>query len=318
MTTTFASREKVLVTGGSGFLGSHLCRRLVECGAEVHATSRLPRSQKEDGVRWWQADLGDATVARTLVSKVKPDVIYHLAGSVGASPARELVLPMLHSLLVSTVNLLTTVAETGCRRLILTGSLTEPQASRPDATASSPYAVAKWAGSAYGRMFHRIFDTPCVIVRPFMTYGPAQDPRKIIPTVILALLKGEAPRLSSGRWEADWIFVDDVIEGFLKAAVRQEIDGATIDLGSGRLASVRTIAELVAELIGNGIKPLFGALPDRPLMPVRVADLSETTARLGWKPKISLEEGLRQTVAWYRTHSDALGQSKTLGSSVLQ
>ena len=114
MSTTFWSQQKVLVTGGSGFLGSHLCRRLVEFGAEVHATSRATKTQQESEIRWWQTDLADMPATRDLLATVKPDVIYHLAGSVSASPARELVPLTFHSLLVSTVNLLTAVTEIGC------------------------------------------------------------------------------------------------------------------------------------------------------------------------------------------------------------
>jgi len=285
---------------------------------DVHATSRLPRAQQEDGVHWWQVDLADIKAALALVSKVKPDTIYHLAGSVGASPDRELVLPTFQSLLGSTVNLLTTVAETGCRRLVLTGSLTEPEASQPEGTPGSPYAAAKWASSAYGRMFHSLYDVPCVIVRPFMTYGPAQDSKKIIPAVTLALLRGEAPRLSSGRWQADWIYIDDVIEGFLKAAHAQRIDSATIDLGSGRLVSVREVVEQLSEIVGGDVKPLFGALPDRPMEQVRVADISDTYARLGWKPAVSLENGLKRTVEWYRAQSEMTSRSKAHGAPVVR
>ena len=292
--------EKVLVTGGRGFLGSHLCRRLLNCGVELHATSRHPQSEQNTQVKWWQADLEDISFVRDLLRKIKPDVIYHLAGSVGASPSLELVLPTFHSLLLSTVNLLTAVAETGCRRLILTGSLTEPHVAKSEQVPGSPYAASKWAANAYGRMFYELFSTPCVIVRPFMTYGPGQDPRKIIPAVILSFLKGEAPRLSSGRWEADWVYVDDVTEGFLKVAVAPQIDGATIDLGSGQLVSVQTIVDQLTGIVGNGLKPLFGALPDRPLEQVRVADIVDAHAKLGWKASTSLDNGLKQTVDWYR------------------
>ena len=300
MSTTFWSQQKVLVTGGSGFLGSHLCRRLVEFGAEVHATSRATKTQQESEIRWWQTDLADMPATRDLLATVKPDVIYHLAGSVSASPARELVPLTFHSLVVSTVNLLTAVTEIGCLRLILTGSLTEPEASQAEATPASPYAAAKWAASGYGRMFHALYDTPTVILRPYMTYGPAQDSRKLIPSIILSLLEGDAPQLSSGQWQADWIYVDDVTEGFLAAAERPNINGCTLDLGSGTLISVRAIVEQLVAMMNSSVQPLFGAFPDRPLEPLRVANIAESQTKLGWRAMTPLEVGLLRTVEWYR------------------
>src|SRR5688572_24281310 len=112
MSKSLAPGEKVLVTGGTGFLGGHLCRRLLKLGVEVHATSRLWRGQQNGQVKWWKADFEDLSVVRDLLNTIKPAVVYHLAGSVGATPSLEQIMPTLHSLLISTVNLLTAVSET--------------------------------------------------------------------------------------------------------------------------------------------------------------------------------------------------------------
>jgi UDP-glucose 4-epimerase len=187
----------------------------------------------------------------------------------------------------------------GGPRVILVGSLTEPVPSDTEPTPGSPYAAAKWASSAYGRMFHKLYGLPVVICRTFMTYGPGQDIDKLIPYVTLSLLREQTPKLSSGRWEADWIYVDDVTDGLVAAARVPAVPGVTIDLGSGTLASIRTIVQHLIELTGSQTTPLFGALPDRPMEQVCMADVSHANAALGWTPTVPLIEGLRRTVDWF-------------------
>ncbi|MBN1238364.1 MAG: NAD(P)-dependent oxidoreductase [Gammaproteobacteria bacterium] len=290
--------RRIVVTGASGFLGRHLCRRLSACSADVHAVSRNARTAgPAQDLRWWQGDAADAGTVRELVHALRPDTIVHLSGRVTALPDLGLVLPTLHSLLVSAVNVLTAAAEIGDCRVVLAGSLTEPQEA--DAAPTSPYSAAKWAGSAYARMFHRLYGLPVVVVRPFMTYGPAQDPSKLIPSVATALLEGRPPKLSSGHWQADWIFVDDVVDGIAAALSAPAADGCTIDLGTGRLVSVRTIVQHLVHLTDARVEPLFGTLPERPLEPVRAADTGHAFATLGWRARTPLLEGLRRTLAWY-------------------
>jgi UDP-glucose 4-epimerase len=287
----------VLVTGASGFLGTHLCRRLRALGADVHGVSRVPRHG--GGIRWWRADLADEAAVRELVRAVGPQLIVHLASHVSGARALELVSPTFSGNLASTVRLLTLATELGCRRLLVVGSSEEP--GGPEATPSSPYAAAKWAAGAYARMFHRLYRTPVVIARVFMTYGPGQkDLTKLVPYVIGCLLRGETAKLSSGQRRVDWIYVDDVIEGLVAAAQAADVDGCTIDLGSGSLVAVRAVVEQLVRAVGGPVAPAFGALPDRPFEPERAADLAPAAARLGWKPTMPLDEGLAHTVAWYR------------------
>jgi UDP-glucose 4-epimerase len=304
---------KVLVTGGGGFLGSHLCRRLLALGCEVHATSRLDRARERNGPVWWRADVADLQTTRRLLAAVKPDVIYHLAGSVGASPDFDLVLSTYHSLLTSSVNMLIAGTEAGCR-IVLSGSFTEPAADGSIPNPSSPYAAAKWAASGYGRMFHGLFQSPVVILRPFMVYGPAQAPGKLIPSVILSLLGGRAPRISSGKRSADWIYVSDVIDGFVSAATAPGVEGATIDLGSGSLLPIRGIVERLVMILGSDLAPIFGAVPDRPGENETVADISRASSMLRWIPSTPLDSGLLQTIEWYRRAATGQGHGSTEAS----
>ena len=166
--------------------------------------------------------MADLAVARHVFKTIRPEIVFHLAGTPNASPDLALVLPTFHGMLTSTINVLLAAMEVGCRRVVLSGSLTEPKAD--PATPHSPYAAAKWAASGYGRMFCSLYGSPVVVLRPFMTYGPGQAETKLIPTVILALLRGEPPRLSSGTYRADWVYISDVIEGFVAAATATEIE----------------------------------------------------------------------------------------------
>ena len=293
--------EKILITGASGFIGSHLCRRLYKAGIELHAISRLKRPGHESKLQWWQGDLSDSVTARDLVQAVKPEVIFHLASHVMGARSLENVLPTFRGNLLSTINIMTAASEVGCRRIVLTNSLEEPDPGDPTSIPSSPYAAAKWASSGYARMFHALYQLPVVILRLFMVYGPAQqDLGKLIPYVTLCLLRGEAPRLTSGQRDVDWIYVDDVVDGIIAAAQASNVEGKTIDIGSGELVSIRNVVEHLVRLTNPTIEPAFGVLAERPLEQVRRANVAAALAQMGWKPKTSLKEGLENTVNWFR------------------
>lgn len=295
--------QKILITGASGFIGSHLCSRLIGSGAEVHVVSRIRRFGNDGGLIRWHGDMADTATVRTLFKTIKPDVIFHLAGHVAGSRNLDVVMPTFQSNLMSTVNILTSASEVGCRRIVLPGSLEEPEAGDLETVPSSPYAAAKWAGGAYARMFHKLYGLPVVILRIFMVYGPAQkDLNKLVPYVTLSLLRGESPKLTSGRRPVDWVYVEDVVEGLVASSRKSDIEGLTVDLGSGTLVSVREVAERIAFFTGSGAQLLFGALPDRDMEQVRAADIAGACAKLGWHPRTSLEEGLEKTVEWYRKH----------------
>jgi len=303
--------QRILVTGASGFIGSHLCLRLGEEGAQVHAVYRSRRPPDLGNPHWWQADLADEAVARKIVLTVRPEVIFHLASHVKGAPDLEHVLPTFHSNLQSTVNLLTAASESKCRRVVLTGSLAEPEVENGETFPSAPYAAAKWASSGYARMFHALYKLPVLIARVFMVYGPGQiDLTKLIPYVILSLLQGESPKITSGDRLVDWIYVSDVIDGFVALAQQPGIDGSTIDLGSGALVSIREIVQQIVSIIGGERRPELGALPDRPMEPIRLAKTAETFARIGWKPQVSLREGLKRTVDWYRAELERSPQMR--------
>jgi nucleoside-diphosphate-sugar epimerase len=252
-------------------------------------------------VHWWRADLTEHSAVRDLLATVRADTIFHLAGHVAGGPSLDLVVPTFRSNLIGTVNLLALAAETDCRRVVLAGSSYEPECEKAD-NPVSPYAISKWAASGYARMFHRLHSLPVVTLRIYMAYGPAQrDREKLIPYVITSLLREKPPKLASGERQVDWVYVDDVVDALLTAAVVDHAEGETLEIGSGELVSVRRTVELIREIIGSRAGPIFGAQEDGPREELRLMSDPEASRRMtGWMPKVPLAEGLRRTVAWWR------------------
>lgn len=287
--------DSCLVTGGSGFLGLHLIDRLLAQGWEVHATSRSPR-HSSGGEHWHVADFQDLAQCRRVISKVRPSVVFHLAGSVGAEGDPELVLQTYHSHVTSTVNLLTTLASRASTRVLLVRSFLEPSEPLDSAIPMSPYAAAKTASTLYGRMFWRLYGVPVILPRVFMAYGPGQNPSKVLPYVIRSIQSGKPPKLSSGSWRADWIYIEDAVEGLYRCATTEGLDGKTVDIGWGKLVSVADVARTIGVLMDARSAFEFGARQDRPGEIERAADVISTEQLTGWRPAIDLAEGLRRTI----------------------
>jgi UDP-glucose 4-epimerase len=312
---------RALVTGARGFIGTALCRRLIASGVEVHAVSRNPpvgaqhwwRSVGRDmshparatGVQWWKADLVELEAARGLIRAIRPDATFHLASLATGSRSLEMVLPIFQNNFMTALNLLVAAAEDSAGRIVLAGSFEEPD--EVDPVPCSPYAAAKWSASGYARMFRALYEIPVVIAKIFMVYGPGQsDHTKLIPYVTISLLRGNAPRLSSGVRLVDWIYVDDLVDGLIGCAQTPGIDGRTVELGSGELLSIREVVQQLSDLVVCTVDPQFGALPDRPFERVKKADIAESYKLIGWQPSTSLRAGLTRTVEWYKNQAELI------------
>lgn len=300
---SFAGR-RVLVTGTSGFIGTALCGRLRHLGAEVHGVSRRPLER--DGVRWSVADLAQPDSARRLLGAIEPEIVFHLASYVSGSRALEAVVPTVRDNLLTTVHLLTAACEVGRPRVILAGSMEEPDPGDPDPTPVSPYAAAKCAATLYARMFHALYELQVATLRVFMVYGPGQsDGTKLIPYVTQSLLRGQPPELSSGTRKVDWVYVDDVVSAFVAAACTDSMGGQAVDVGSGEPVTIRSLVERLARMLGGDVRPIFGARADRPAEREPVADVTHTEQLLGWTASTPLDVGLARTVAWFRAEQHA-------------
>jgi nucleoside-diphosphate-sugar epimerase len=292
--------KRILVTGATGFIGGHLCEALCALGGKLYAVSIEPRAPSYiKAERYLQVDMSDYELTRSILSETRPDLIYHLAGLVSASSARDLVLPMLDNNLVSTVNLLMASSDINCERIVIIGSAEEPDNDNPGAAPTSPYAASKAAGTLYARMFHRLYHMPVVMVRPQVAYGPRQHPSKLIPYTILSLLKGEHPQISSSTRICDFIYVCDLVRGLLRAGIEPHLEGEIFELGTGRSTKISEIVLSIATLMKSSLAPDFIANSERPEEQSIVANIRKTTVQLKWEPRWSLEEGLRETIEWY-------------------
>ncbi len=304
----------VLVTGATGFIGSHLTRRLVEEGARVHALTSTVSSvypvrllDIRDQISLHGANLNDSGALEAVVSEHTPRVVFHLGAytHVGKSWAR--MDECVQTNIQGTVNLLQALSRTTYDRVIYTsssevyGDVAVPFREDTPVRPLSPYSVSKYAGEVFCRMLRKGKGWPVVVVRPFNAYGPAQSPDRIIPEIIVKALRGEDLLMTQGRQTREFNYVGDLVDGFLKAAIAPGIEGEVFNLGGGEEIAIRDLAVTILDLMDNPIEAQIGALPDRPteIWSMR-SDVTKAREQLGIEPARPLREGLEQTIAWYR------------------
>jgi UDP-glucose 4-epimerase len=302
LSPTPLSPRRYLVTGGRGFIGRHLLSRLTALGGEVHATARSSTPPTDPGVRWWRVDLADAAATEALVTRVRPDVVLHLASRADGTRRLDAVLPILTDTLLTTVSVLAAAARLPRCKVVAAGSV-EDGGHRPGV--HSPYAASKAAAATYATLFHGLWQLDVTVLRLAMVYGP-DDPNahRLIPSVVAAFREGCRPAVSSGVRRIDWVYVDDVVDAFLAAADTADDaaeHGDVFDIGSGTLVSIRDTVRLVAAAMGTATAPAFGALADRPQEHDLCADPKPALAALGWRPRVGLAQGIARTVAAHPT-----------------
>jgi nucleoside-diphosphate-sugar epimerase len=285
--------QRVLITGASGFIGLHLSRALLCSGCEVHALSRSEPKISDPRLHWHKVDLTDLEATRSTFERIHADLVWHLCSYAQGERELALVPPTFRGELEATVNVLTSVTESGCKRLIMAGSLEE---SDPRDVPSSPYAVAKAASRMYAKMFHQLYSLPVIMTRIFMIYGPGQSAKKVIPHSIACMLRGNPLKIASPRRKVDWLYVDDLVRGLLTVAVAPNLEGKSIDLGSGELVEICDVVRRIQRLINPRAIVELCASPKRASEQVRHADSANTYALTGWRPTISLDAGLKRTV----------------------
>lgn len=304
----------ILVTGGSGFIGSNLVRRLLNDGHKVTITTKY--NSIIDNVRvasFWddieviEADLRNADSCKQFENRIF-DIVYHLAAYNHVGDSFLHVQEALDSNLSATSNLL----ESGIKfdRFIYTATSevygfqdTVPFTESMMPFPISPYAVGKYAGELYARMRQHKDNSPISIIRPFNTFGPFQSERAVIPELIIKCLRGIPIETTKGTQTREFNYVDNIVDGFISLATSNEFVPGPINIGSNREIAICDLVTQIHEACDSSSDLRIGALVDRPTEIWRMcADYSMAESELNWKPEISFEDGLTKTVSWYKKY----------------
>lgn len=303
-------RYPVLVTGGSGFIGSHLVKRLLEDNCQVYVIDKEKGPNLEDvadRVTLCRIDLRDYNALKEFVKKIKPKKIFHLAACINRERSLSGAQELVDTNITGTKNLIESLENIDYDTFISAGSCEEygPKNKAPFTEdmredPSSPYSWTKTAIAYLLKTGDNMGGRRTVILRPTIVFGPNQRNNLLIPNVIVSALLGKELKLVSGKQTRDFIYVSDVVDAYIKAATVDDARGKIINVGVGKEESVRGIVVKILDMMGNPIEANFGTIPD-PEKEIYsyYPDISLAKRVLEWEPRIGLEEGLKKTIAWY-------------------
>ena len=309
----------VLVTGGTGFIGSHLTRRLIREGAEVHVLTSAVSSiypirlyDVRDKLTLHGANLNDASALKLLLAEIRPQVVFHLGAYTHVGKSWQRVDECIQTNIQGSMNLLQNLDYSRLHRFLYTstsevyGDVSVPFREDGPVRPISPYAISKYAGELFCRAMQSGRDWPIVMIRPFNSYGPRQSPDRVIPEIILKALRKDRLLMTSGTQTREFNYVDDLATGFVRAALVDGIEGEVLNLGGGEEIAMRDLATKILHMMGDPIEAEIGALEGRPteIWEMR-SDSSKARDLLGLPPPTDLTSGLEQTIDWYRRDGEA-------------
>jgi UDP-glucose 4-epimerase len=305
-----------LVTGGAGFIGSHLVETLVAGGCRVSVLDDLSSGKQANlgpvagRIRFVRGDIRDPAALEAAVSGC--EVVFHLAAMVSVPRTIEDPLGSAAVNETGSLQVLEAARSGRVRRLVFASSSavygdepTLPKREDMPTRPLTPYAVQKLAVEYYLRVYQSLYGLETAGVRFFNVYGPRQDPSSpysgVISIFMTQALKGEPPVIyGDGRQSRDFVFVGDAVQALIAAANSPSATGRVFNVGTGKSVTINALWKLVATLSGSAVTPGHG--PPRPGdVPHSVASIDCARADLGFAPRMSLEEGLNMTMGWYRT-----------------
>jgi nucleoside-diphosphate-sugar epimerase len=306
---------KHLVTGGAGFIGSHLSEEIVRRGHSVRVADSLITGKRSNldhiqGVEFLQGDLADEAFARQAVQGM--DYVLHQAAIPSVPRSVKDPITSNRANVDATLNVLVAARDAGVKRLVFAGSSsaygnteTLPKHEEMPTSPLSPYALQKVVGEQYLQMFTRLYGLETVSIRYFNVFGPRQDPTSpysgVISVFATALIENRSPKIyGDGEQTRDFTYVANVVDGVLRACEANGASGEIINVATGGRISLNQLFHTMKQLVGATADPTYvetraGDVRDSQ------ADISKAQRILGYAPIVSFEDGLRQTVEWYRS-----------------
>jgi nucleoside-diphosphate-sugar epimerase len=308
-----------LVTGGAGFIGSHLSEELVRRGHKVRVADNLSTGKRRNldhipGVEFMEGDLADMSFATRVVQGM--DFVLHQAAIPSVPRSVKDPITSNRANIDATLNVLVAARDAGVKRLVFAGSSSEygnaptlPKREDMPTSPLSPYALQKVMGTEYCQMFTRLYRFETVVIRYFNVFGPRQDPSSpysgVISLFATALIEGRQPTIyGDGGQTRDFTYVANVVDGVLRASTAPDAAGEAINVACGIRISLNELLRVMNSIVGTSVQAIYEA--DR-AGDVRdsQADISKAKGLLGYTPLVSLEEGLRHTLAWCRSEATA-------------
>ena len=310
--------KNVLLTGGDGFIGSHLAEKLVkQCGKlrvltqynSFNSWGWLDNSSLTDAMDIWHGDIRDPSYCQKLVEDV--DIVFHLAALIAIPYSYQAPSSYISTNVMGTTNMLEAALEKDIESFYQTSTsevygsaLQVPISEDHPLQPQSPYSASKIASDSVAKSFYSSFDLAVTIIRPFNTYGPRQSARAVIPTVISQVLSGvnkiQLGALSPTR---DFNFVSDTCQGFIDIAANGGIPGEAINIGSGREISIYDLTRLILNLMNREHVEIVchqeRIRPDKSEVNRLLAETSKIQKLCNYKPQTNLKDGLKQTIEWF-------------------